>query len=162
MPQLDFATFPSQILWLFLTFAVLYIVMAKIALPKLANAIELRRDIIARDLEEAKNFRDESEKAQIEYENSIKEAHDKSNEITKKTKEKLSVQFEKERKKVEEDNSKKIVEAESKILSAKNVALKQIDSIATDISKTIVEKLVGDKGLKANNIEDNIKLSINS
>ena len=72
------------------------------------------------------------------------------------------MQFEKERKKVEEDNSKKIVEAESKILSAKNVALKQIDSIATDISKTIVEKLVGDKGLKANNIEDNIKLSINS
>ena len=66
MPQLDFATFPSQILWLFLTFAVLYIVMAKIALPKLANAIELSRENIARDLEEAENFRDESEKAQIE------------------------------------------------------------------------------------------------
>ncbi|MDC3272998.1 hypothetical protein OAU72_05820, partial [Hyphomicrobiales bacterium] len=59
MPQLDFLTFPSQIIWLFITFTALYIVMAKIALPKLANAIELRRDIIARDLEEAEHFKDE-------------------------------------------------------------------------------------------------------
>ncbi|MBT4204281.1 MAG: F0F1 ATP synthase subunit B' [Rhodobiaceae bacterium] len=162
MPQLDFLTFPSQIIWLFITFTALYIIMAKIALPKLANAIELRRDIIARDLEEAEHFKDESEKAEIEYESLIKEAHSKSNVIIKETKEKLSLQFEKEKKKVEEDNSKKIIEAESKILNAKNNALSQIDSIATDISKTIVEKLVGSKGLKVNNIEDNIKLTINN
>ena len=162
MPQLAFETFPSQIIWLFLTFTILYIVMAKIALPKIANALELRRDIIARDLEEAEHFRDESEKAQIEYENSIKEAHNKSNEIIKITKEENSLDFENETKKVEEYNTNKIIEAESEILKAKKNALNQIDSISINISKAIVEKLVGSKGLKVNNIEENIKLTINN
>ena len=162
MPQLAFETFPSQIIWLFLTFTILYIVMAKIALPKIANALELRRDIIARDLEEAEHFRDESEKAQIKYENSIKEAHNKSNEIIKITKEENSLDFENETKKVEEYNTNKIIEAESEILKAKKNALNQIDSIWINISKAIVEKLVGSKGLKVNNIEENIKLTINN
>jgi len=162
MPQLAFETFPSQIIWLFLTFTILYIVMAKIALPKIANALELRRDIIARDLEEAEHFRDESEKAQIKYENSIKEAHNKSNEIIKITKEENSLDFENETKKVEEYNTNKIIEAESEILKAKKNALNQIDSISINISKAIVEKLVGSKGLKVNNIEENIKLTINN
>ena len=51
MPQLNTEYFASQIFWLVISFIILYIVMAKYALPKIANVIETREDIIARDVE---------------------------------------------------------------------------------------------------------------
>ena len=54
MPQLNTEYFASQIFWLVISFIILYVVMAKYALPKIANVIETREDIIARDVEEAR------------------------------------------------------------------------------------------------------------
>ena len=72
MPQLNTEYFASQIFWLVISFIILYIVMAKYALPKIANVIETREDIIARDIEEAENFKKESEITEQGYLQSIK------------------------------------------------------------------------------------------
>ena len=60
MPQLNPEFFASQIFWLIISFAILYVVMAKFALPKIADVIESRRDIIARDFEDAEDYKKDS------------------------------------------------------------------------------------------------------
>ena len=63
MPQLDFSTFLPQIFWLFISLSFLYIVLSRYALPRVSDVIEERKDIIAQDIDSAKEYSVESEKA---------------------------------------------------------------------------------------------------
>ena len=61
MPQLIFADYPPQIFWLVVTFAILYILMAYVALPRVESVLEERRKRIADDLEAAERSKKDSE-----------------------------------------------------------------------------------------------------
>ena len=43
MPQMDPTSFPPQVVWLLITFIVLFVVMSKVAVPKIADALEARQ-----------------------------------------------------------------------------------------------------------------------
>ena len=68
MPQLDVSTFASQILWLALTFVPLYLIIVRVALPRIGEVIEARRDKIDDDLKKAAARRDEAQAVLAEYE----------------------------------------------------------------------------------------------
>ena len=61
-PPFDFATFPSQILWLAITFGLFYLVMKKVIVPRVGSILEDRHDRIAQDLDEAERLRSEAKK----------------------------------------------------------------------------------------------------
>ena len=50
MPQLDFSTFPNQIFWLVVTLVVIYLVLSKVALPRIASVLAERQGTITNDL----------------------------------------------------------------------------------------------------------------
>ncbi|HDR27259.1 MAG TPA: F0F1 ATP synthase subunit B', partial [Rhodovulum sp.] len=50
MPQLDFATFPNQIFWLVVTLVVIYFVLSRIALPRIAAVLAERQGTISNDI----------------------------------------------------------------------------------------------------------------
>ena len=62
-PPFDATTFASQLLWFAITFALLYYLMAKVALPRIGSILEGRRDRIAADLDQAERLKGESEDA---------------------------------------------------------------------------------------------------
>ena len=59
LPQLDIATYASQIFWLTVTFVVLYFLVAKIAMPRIAEVLEGRQERIEDDLDKAETLKKE-------------------------------------------------------------------------------------------------------
>lgn len=142
-PPFDPATFPSQLVWLVLTFAILYALMAKVALPRLGGIIDDRQNRISGDIAEAGKLKAESEAAVAAYEKALAEARARAQVIAAETRDKQAAEAETSRKALEEQLNAKLAEAEKTIASTKQKAMAEVRGIATDAAKTIVERLIG-------------------
>ncbi len=145
MPQLDPLNFSSQLVWLAISFVVLYLFLARVALPRIANVIEQRQDRVSRDLDEAEKLKTETENAIVAYEQSMAEARSKAHAIAQETRDKLNAEVEDKRISVESKLSEKMAEAENRIMAAKEAALTQINEVASDTAGALVEALIGKK-----------------
>ena len=90
MPQLDPKYWASQAFWLILIFLTIYLLIAKIFIPKIKGNIDTREDKMRKDLEEAKTFREEAEKKLKLYEELIKKAKLESKKIISNSRQKLN------------------------------------------------------------------------
>jgi F-type H+-transporting ATPase subunit b len=70
-PPFQRETFASQLIWLTLAFVLLYVLMAKIGLPRVAAILQARRETIEGSLAEAQRYREQSEAALAGYEKLI-------------------------------------------------------------------------------------------
>lgn len=145
MPQLDPDTFAPQLIWLAITFIGLYIVMARIALPRIGNAIEHRRDRIANDLDQAQALKEATDRAIATYEARMAEARSRAHDMNQETRQKLKDEVEAERARVESDLAEKVAEAEKRIAKVKDGALVEMEKVAGDLAGDIVTKLIGGK-----------------
>jgi F-type H+-transporting ATPase subunit b len=142
-PPFDPATFPSQLLWLTITFGLLYWIISKVAAPRIASILEVRRDRIAADLGEAERLRGETDAAIAAYEQSLAEARQRAGAIAAETREQVNRDLEARRQAIEADLSAKVGEAEARIAAIKNQALADVDGIATETTEAIVAALIG-------------------
>lgn len=145
MPQLDPDTFAPQLIWLAITFIGLYIVMARVALPRIGNAIEHRRDRIANDLDQAQALKEATDRAIATYEARMAEARARAHDMNQETRQKLKDEVEAERARVESDIAEKVAKAEKRIAKVKDGALVEMEKVAGDLAGDIVTKLIGDK-----------------
>ena len=157
MPQLNPEYFASQIFWLIFSFAILYIVMAKFALPKIANVIESREDIIARDLEDAENYKKDSEATELKYTNAIKEAQNKASETLAISRDKLNKQIEADKKTFDQESA----ELASKFIADLDIKKQKVfqdsEQIANDVAIDIINKILGTDALNQDNVKSSIK-----
>lgn len=142
-PPFDATTFASQLLWLGLSFGLLYYLMSKVALPRIGRILEERHDRIADDLEEASKHRAESEAAQLAYEKALSEARAKANSIAADTRNRLAADADANRKSLEADLSAKLSAAEARISATKAEAMTHVRGIAVDAAHSIVSTLIG-------------------
>ena len=145
MPQLDFSMWPPQLIWLAITFGVLYLLMSKFALPKIGGTIEQRQNRIATDLDEAKRLKDETEKAIAAYEAALAEAKAKAHVIAQETRDTLNAEVELERAKLDAKLAERMLQAEERITKTKEDALKNVEQVASDTASEIVSQLIGSK-----------------
>ena len=143
-PPFDSTTFASQILWLAITFGLFYVLMAKVALPRIGGILEARGEKIAADLEEANRLKAQSEAAGAAYEKSLAEARKKAQDIASQTRAALTASIEAERTSAESALSAKIGEAETRIADIKSKALAEVDGIAVETAEALVSSLLGD------------------
>lgn len=145
MPQLDFSMWPPQLIWLAITFGVLYILISKFALPKIGGTIEQRQNRIANDLDEAQRLKDDTEKAIAAYEAALAEARAKAHVIAQDTRDTLHAEVEKERAKLDAQLGERTSEAEARIAETKAQALKSVEEVASATASEIVSQLIGKK-----------------
>jgi F-type H+-transporting ATPase subunit b len=142
-PPFDSSTFPSQLLWLAITFGVLYWVISRIAAPRIASILEVRRDRIAGDLGEAERLRGETDAAIAAYEQSLADARRNAGAIAAETRDKVTRELDGKRHAIEAELAAKLTEAETRIADIKSKALAEVDGIATETTEAIVGALVG-------------------
>jgi F-type H+-transporting ATPase subunit b len=143
MPQLNPLDWAPQIIWLAITFTILYLLMVYVALPRIGGVIEARADHIAKDLALADNYRRETEEAIAAYEQALAEAKQKAHAIVEEGRAKLKEETAAERATLEKELAAKSAEAEARIDKAKASAMKEVNAVAVDVASDIVRELIG-------------------
>lgn len=148
-PPFDPKTFPSQILWLVITFGLFYLFLKRVVMPRLGGIIDVRNDRITQDLDHAARLKGEADAAVAAYEQELAEAKANANKIGQQANDAAKAEAEGTRKKLEAELEKKLGEAEASIASIKAKAMKEVGTIAEDTTSAIVEALVGGKSDKS-------------
>jgi len=149
MPQLNPLDWGPQLVWLLLTFGILYLLMVYVALPRIGSVIEARAARIAADLATAEKLRRQTEEAIAAYEQALAEAKQKAHAIVEEGRLKLKAETTAERARLDKDLAKKSAEAEARIDKAKASAMKDVSAVAADVATDIVRRLIGVAPAKA-------------
>ena len=149
MPQLVPEDWAPQIIWLLISFGLLYLLMVYVVLPRVGKVIEARADHIAKDLAAAEALRRETAEAIAAYEQALAEAKQKAHAIVEEGRAKLKAETNAERAKLDKELAERIAEAEARIDKAKNVAMKDVNAVAVDVASDIVRRLIGTAPAKA-------------
>ena len=149
MPQLNPLDWGPQLIWLLITFGILYLLMVYVALPRIGGVIEARAAHIAKDLATADSLRRETEEAIAAYEQALAEAKQKAHAIVEEGRAKLKEETAAERAKLESELGKRSAEAEARINAAKTSAMREVNTVAADVAADIVRHLIGVAPAKA-------------
>jgi F-type H+-transporting ATPase subunit b len=142
-PPFDPATFSNQLIWLAITFAILYFALSRVALPRIGGIIEARKARIEGDLREAERLRQETDKAVAAYESALAEARQNAQKIATETRDSIRADIDGKRKDVETGLATRMSEADARINASKNTALGSVDYIASETALALVKQLGG-------------------
>lgn len=144
LPQLDVTTFPSQLFWLLISFVILYVVIARIAAPKIGGVIAERAGRIKGDLDAAAKAKRDSEAAVAGYEKALSDARSRalknSDELRNKVQAEINAKNDEAAKQLAADTAK----AEARIAEMRKNAMARVGDVAKDAAAEIVAKLTGE------------------
>ena len=142
-PPFQKDTFASQLVSLLIAFVALYLIVSRIALPRVGKTIDDREAAIAGDLSAAQRLKDEADTALKAYESELAAARARAQAISAETREKLNAAAEAERKTLEERLAVKLAEAEKTITATRESAMGNVRGIAAEAASAIVQRLIG-------------------
>lgn len=143
-PPFDPSTFTSQLVWLAITFGVLYVVLSRVALPRIGSIIDARRARIEGDLKEAERLRSQTDKAVAAYETALAQARQDAGKIAEETRQSIRADIDAKRATVEADLAGRMTEADARIQASKSAAMGNVDGIAADTAQALVARLGGE------------------
>lgn len=142
-PPFQSQTFASQLVWLAIAFVLLYVLMSKLALPRVGAIIEGRQKRIADDIAAAGRLKTQSDEAVAAYEKALADARARAQVIANETRERQAAEAEARRKTLEDELNGKLADAEKAIAATKQAAMSNVRGIAQDATRAIVERLTG-------------------
>ena len=142
-PPFQKDTFASQLVSLLIAFVALYLIVSRIALPRVGSVIDARANKIEGDLADAQKLKDQSNAALKSYESELAAARGRAQAIGAETREKLNAASEAERKSLEEKLTVRLADAEKTIAATREAAMSNVRGIATDAASAIVQRLTG-------------------
>jgi F-type H+-transporting ATPase subunit b len=142
-PPFQKDTFASQLVSLAIAFVALYLIVSRIALPRVGSVLDARQNAIEGDLTEAQKLKDASDNALKAYESELASARSRAQAISTETREKLNAASEAERKTLEEQLAVKLADAEKTIASTRETAMSNVRGIAAEAAAAIVQRLAG-------------------
>jgi len=156
LPQMCQDAFVPQLAWLVVSFLLLYVLMARVILPRIGGVLEERRDKIADDLDKATQSKREADEALKAYEDALAAARARAQAIAKETADKLRAETDRLKAEIDAKLAKDAEAAEGRIRATKTAALANLNALATDVAGVVVSKLLGEPaeaGLIASAVE---------
>jgi F-type H+-transporting ATPase subunit b len=144
LPQLDIATFPSQLIWLVIAFSVFFILMSRVSLPRISQVLVERQHKINDNLKRAESFKQEAEAAAAAYTKALAEAHADAHAIMLETHNRIADDAAKKKTNLSEKLEAEIKAAEGRILDVKNTAMMGLSDVAAEVALSAAEKISGE------------------
>ena len=142
-PPFQSENFFSQLVWLGLSFVLLYVLMARVALPRIGSILAARSERIAEDIKSADRFKEEADVAHAAYEKALADARNRAQAIANTTREQQAQAAEETNKRLEAQLHDRLAAAEQSIAATRTAAMGNVGSIAADSAAAIVERLIG-------------------
>jgi F-type H+-transporting ATPase subunit b len=143
LPQLDSHTFPSQIFWLIVCFALLYWLLKTKAIPRIADILETRQDRISADLDRASRLRTDAEAALKKHDRVVAEAQAEAQRRVREAQERIAAELARHQAQLDAEVARKLHEAEARIGAAKSAALAEVAGVAAEVVQAAARRLAG-------------------
>jgi len=145
LPQLNHEFYASQVIWLAVSFLILYVIMWRFVLPRISHILEERQDRIEGNLERAETIRREAQATAEAYEKAVSEARAAAQTVIAKARDKMAADAATHHGKLGQRLTAEIAEAEGRILGAKNEAMAHLRDVAVEVASTAAERLAGER-----------------
>lgn len=142
-PPFESSTFASQLVSLAIAFGLLYLIVSRLALPRVGGIIAARKQVLDTDLAEAAKLKADSDAALKSYEAELASARAKAQAMASEVREKLNAEQDAAKAKLEESLTAKLAAAEQTIASTRQAAMSNVRGIASETASAIVERLTG-------------------
>ncbi len=143
MPQLDFSTWPNQIFWLAVTLVVIYLVLTRIALPRIGGVLAERRGTITNDLATAEELKQKAVAAEKAYEEALAQARVEAGKIAASTRAEIQKDLDIAIAKADAEIAAKSAEAEKRLAEIRDGAMAAVADVARDTASELVGALGG-------------------
>jgi F-type H+-transporting ATPase subunit b len=145
MPQFDPAVWPTQLFWLAVSFVVLYLLMARVALPRISSILEEREFRIGDSLRRAESLKQDAEAAVAAYEKLMADARAKAQEQVHSVRESAARDAAERHAELNDRLSAEVAAAETRIAAARDHAIGELRGLAVEVAGAAVERLAGEK-----------------
>jgi F-type H+-transporting ATPase subunit b len=143
-PPFDTTTYPSQLFWLAVTFAFLFVVLWKVAGPRLHGAIAARRGAINGAIAAANRARADADAASADYDRALAAARSRSQALAEETRQRINAEIAAEKAKAEAQAAAATADADARIAATRTAAQGHIMGSARDAAIAIVARLTGE------------------
>ena len=143
-PPFKTDTFPSQIFWLGITFVFLFVVLWRVAGPRIAGTIAARRKQINDDISAAQKARGDAETASAAYQTALAGARARARAMADENRKRVTDEIDRAKAQADADAGKALAAAEASILQSRGAAKAHVTKAAQDAAAQIVSRLIGD------------------
>jgi len=144
MPQFDPSNVSPQLVWLAITFIILYLLMAKVALPRVGQVLERRQHRIDENLKKAEALKTEAEAAAAAYEAVLADARGKAHEVMRELRDQMAAEAAERHAELKKRLEGEIAAAEMRIAEARTTALAAIRDMTAEVTRAAAERLTGE------------------
>jgi len=143
-PPFKTETFPSQIFWLAITFAFLFVVLWRVAGPRIGGAIAGRKAQLTGDLSTAEQHKRDAEAASAAYESALAAARARAQSVADENRRRLNGEIDAAKAKADSEAHAAMSKAETSIAATRKEAMSHVANAARDAAIQIVARLTGD------------------
>ena len=144
MPQLDVSTFPNQIFWLVLTLVAIFMILNRVALPRIAAVLAERQGTITNDIAAAEELRNKAKEAEAAYDKALADARAEANRIAQTARDEIQVDLDAAIARADEEIGERTAESEKEIAAIREEASSSVREVARDVAAEIVRALGGE------------------
>ncbi|WP_210878354.1 F0F1 ATP synthase subunit B' [Roseovarius autotrophicus] len=143
LPQLDFSTFGNQIFWLLVALVVIYFILSRVALPRIAAVLAERQGTITNDLAAAEDLKVKAVEAEEAYKKALADARTEAQKIVAETKAAIKADLDKANEKADQEIKARTAEGEKALAEIRDGALEAVRDVAKDVTAELVSAMGG-------------------
>jgi F-type H+-transporting ATPase subunit b len=141
LPQLDFSTFPNQIFWLLVTLVAIYLILTRLALPRIGGVLAERAGTITNDIAAAEELKLKAQQAETVYNQALADARAEAQKIVAEAKAEIQADLDLATAKADAEIAARAAESEKRIGEIREGTLAAVRQVADETAREIVSAL---------------------